>query len=210
MTIRGWVAVVALMFRSGPIRADDWQPLFNGRDLSGWRVVGQPADCWSAADGVLQPTQKGGWLASENEFADFELELEYWLAPGSNSGVFLRSPLVGQSSRVGMEIQLIDDFTSAYGKLEPWQLSGSLYHVQAAKPGAAKPAEVWQGLKLRCVGRQLTVWLNDEQVLDANLDAFPQLDAEHPGLKRTQGHIGLQNYGGRDIRFRQIRLREIR
>lgn len=199
-----------LAFVAASIRAEDWQPLFNGRDLAGWQVVGKPADCWSGDDGILQPTKKGGWLATEKEFSDFELELEFWLAPGSNSGLFLRSPLQGQSSRVGMEIQLIDDFTTAFGKLEPWQLSGSLYHVQAARPGAALPAEQWQTLHVRCVGRQLTVHLNEKPVLDVNLDGYPELAAEHPGLKRTRGHLGLQNYGGRDIRFRNLRLREIR
>lgn len=202
--------VVAMTVFSVDLRADEWRPLYNGRDLSGWRVVGEPADCWSGADGVLQPTKKGGWLATEQEYSDFELELEFWLAPGSNSGVFLRTPLAGQSSRVGMEIQLIDDFTTAYGKLEPWQLTGSLYHVQAAKPGSAKPAEQWQALKVRCAGRRLAVWLNGVPVLDADLDGYPALEAEHHGLKRASGHIGLQNYGGRDIRFRRVRLREIR
>lgn len=203
-----WACAMATSVCSA--RADDWRPLCNGRDLTGWQVIGGAADDWTVTDGVLHPVRPGGWLATSDEFADFELQLEFWLAAGSNSGVFLRTPLAGKSSRVGMEIQLIDDFTDAYGKLEPWQLSGSLYHVQAARSGAAKPAGQWQTLRVRCAGRRLEVWINDQAVLDADLDAYPALAVEHPGLKRAAGHIGLQNYGGRDIRFRNLRLREIR
>lgn len=186
-----------------------WQPLFNGSDLAGWQVVGEPSDCWAVSDGILHPTKKGGWLSTTKEYADFELELEFMLAPGSNSGVFLRAPHEGRTSRKGMEIQLIDEGAEMYAELKGWQRTGALYHVQEPTVDAFTAAEKWQTLRVRAEGRQLTIWLNDTKIVDANLDSYPERDEEHPGLKRPTGYIGLQNYGGRDIQFQNVRLREL-
>lgn len=206
----GWLLVACCVARCGAAEPEaGWIELFNGRDLSGWTVVGDNDECWAVVDGLLRPVAQGGWLSTEREFDDFELDAEYRLAPGSNSGVFLRAPHEGRTSRMGMEIQLIDDFTDAYGPLEPWQLSGSLYDVAAADRGAARPAGEWQQVLIRAQGRRLTVKLNGIQVLDVDLDGFPQARDDHPGLQRERGFIGLQNYGGRDIAFRRIRLREL-
>ena len=188
---------------------DGWIELFNGRDLTGWTVVGGPDDCWAVVGGLLRPVARGGWLSTEREYANFELEIEYKLAAGSNTGAFLRAPHEGRTSRMGMEIQLIDDFTEDYGPLEAWQLSGSLYGVAAAHQGAAKEASQWQHVLIRAAGRRLTVVLNGILVLDVDLDGFPGAEEEHPGLLRESGYIGLQNYGGRDAQFRKVRIREL-
>ena len=209
--LAAWATCLATLAAS-PAHADqpaEWVDLFNGRDLAGWQIVGQPAEGWAVADGLLQIVAPGGWLATAAEYDNFELQLEYLLAPGGNSGVFLRAPLTGRSSRAGLEIQLIDDFTDVYGPLESWQLSGSLYHVAAARPGAVKPAGQWQSLRVTLDGPRLAVILNSQSVLEVQLDAYPQLEAEHPGLRRPRGHIGLQNYGGRPTSFRNIRLRPL-
>jgi len=190
-------------------KSSDWVDLFNGRDLEGWQVVGEPTDCWQVIDGNLTPAEAGGWLSTTREFADFELELEFVLPPGGNSGVFIRAPHGGRTSRLGMEIQLLDEFAPDYQNLKPVQNTGALYDIEGPKPGALKPAGEWQKISIRAVGRKLAIKLNDQQVLDADLDAYPSREEEHPGLKRTTGYIGLQNYGGRKMRFRNIRLREI-
>lgn len=189
--------------------AAEWKPLFNGSDLEGWQTVGEPADCWEVTDGELHPREAGGWLSTKQEFADFELELEFNLPPGGNTGVFIRAPHGGRTSRLGMEIQLMDEFAPEYKNVKSWQRSGSLYDVEGAKSGALRPPGEWQKLALRCVGRRLEVKLNDQQVVDVDLDSYPDREEEHPGLKRTKGYIGLQNYGGRQTLFRNIRLRNV-
>ncbi len=189
--------------------AGEWRSLFNGRDLSGWEVVDPDGGGWQVVDGELRTAGAGGWLSTTEQFADFEFELEFNLADGSNSGVFFRTPRQGRASRTGNEIQLIDDATMVYGPLEPWQLSGSLYHVQAARPGGFTKAGQWQQFAMRAVGRELEVRLNGKSVVTANLDDYPQLVAEHPGLSRSTGYLGLQNYGGRPISFRNIRVRTL-
>jgi len=209
----GLVVVLVAICCCGVARADDapsgWIELFNGRDLEGWQIVGEPADCWSVTDGNLHPTEAGGWLSTTREFADFELELEFVLPPGGNSGVFIRAPHGGRTSRLGMEIQLIDEFAPEYRKLNPVQQAGSLYDVEGPKPGAIKQPGEWQKIAIRAEGRHLVVTLNGQQVVNADLDAYPAREEEHPGLKRTTGFIGLQNYGGRKMLFRNVRLREL-
>jgi len=201
----GWSGSVATADEKGAA----WKDLFNGQNLSGWQVVGEPTDCWAVTDGKLHPTTKGGWLSTDQQYANFEIELEFMLASGSNSGLFLRAPHTGRTSRTGMEIQLIDEKSEKYADLQGWQKTGAIYHVQAPREDAFTAAGKWQSLRVRAEGRQLTVWLNKTRIVDANLDAYPDQDNEHPGLKRPSGYIGLQNYGGREIQFRKVRLREL-
>lgn len=195
--------------RATEVGKTDWLTLFDGQTIDAWEIVGGPADCWAIDGGELVPRKAGGWLSTKETFADFELELEFNLPPGGNSGVFLRAPRTGRTSRTGMEIQLLDDAAEKYRDLKPWQKCGSLYHVEAARSGAALPAGTWQKMRVRAEGRALRVWLNDRLVVDTRLDRYPQLEAEHPGLKRASGYIGLQNYGGSPVRFRNIRVRRL-
>jgi hypothetical protein len=208
----GFAATALMVFVFQSARADDapWVDLFNGKDLTGWQIVGEKGPpCWAVEEECLFPSKAGGWLSTDRHYANFELELEFNLGADANSGVFLRAPHEGRSSRLGMEIQLIDEFGEKYKNLESWQKTAALYHVQPARAGSAKKAGQWQKLRIRAAGREVTVVLNGREVLKANLDEYPDKEAEHPGLKRAKGYIGLQNYGGRDARFRHIRLREL-
>src|SRR5687767_12875120 len=90
---------------------EGYQPLFNGKDLGGWKVMeGGKMEAWGAADGVLFTSGSGGaWLLTEKEYGDFELILEFKVPENGNSGVALRSPAKGDPAYVGMEIQVLDD-----------------------------------------------------------------------------------------------------
>ena len=87
----------------------DFQPLFNGKDLTGWQGMGGPMTNWEIKDGVLSCTGKGGsaWLATKEEFANFELQLEYNIPENGNSGVFIRAPKNGAPWVAGLEIQVL-------------------------------------------------------------------------------------------------------
>lgn len=203
----------ALLLAVDAFAADDFQPLFNGRDLTGWRVVTAPAyggytDHWKAAGGVLSCSPGGNWLASDKQYGDFELKLEFRLARGGNSGVLLRCPLDGHPSKDGMEIQLLDDDAPEYAQLKPYQYCGSLYGVEAAKRGATRPAGEWQSMNVLCQGTHVRVTLNGTVVVDTDTSKHPKALAEHPGLKRTRGHVGLQ-YHSTHVSFRNVALREL-
>src|SRR5262249_18853292 len=116
-------------------------PLFNGKDLAGWQKFDAKKDGWIVDDGNIVCTGGGGvWLGTERDFADFELGLEYRLKPAGNSGVYIRAPNKGWISRVGMEIQLLDDRHAKYANLDFYQYTGSIYHVLAPTRRATKAA----------------------------------------------------------------------
>jgi hypothetical protein len=201
------------------------RPLFNGKDLTGWRPV--PANAtekaWSVVDGVLTCTGKGGgWLSTTEEFADFDLKLKWrFPAPNGNSGVFLRHPGTGDGAYSGMEIQVLDDFGSEYNNLQPWQYTGSIYGVVPAAPGvpkkdpkwaerATKDTRDWQEMRIRCEGPLVKVWLNGKMVVDANLkEHVEQHLKQHPGIARSRGYIGLQNHST-GVEYKDILIRGIK
>ena len=192
-----------------PVHAADWKPLFNGQDLSGWKSVDGPSSSWKVEDGMLYCSgEGGGWLSTDKQYSNFELEVEFRVPPGGNSGVFLRAPHDANPAFSGMEIQVLDDYSDQYGDLKPTQYCGSLYDVAAANPRVSKKAGEWQKMSILCNGANVQVTLNGTRVVDADLGAHPDKLATHPGLKRTSGYVGLQNHGSR-LDYRTIKIREI-
>ncbi len=202
-------------------RADDkvesgFVSLFNGKDLTGWQVnKGGNMARWGAENGLLfVQGGGGGWLMTEKEYSDFEVRLEYKMPPGGNSGVALRSPMAGDPAYVGMEIQLLDDNDPRYEKLQKWQYTGSIYGVVPPSKRVVKPAGEWNDIDITAKGRQITIVLNGEKIVDANLDDYKDRVEEnkekklpaHPGLARTGGHVGLQSHDGR-VEFRNLRIK---
>jgi hypothetical protein len=220
--MRSLLAVCTLVILSAPCtaqvvnekeKAEGFVPLFNSKDLTGWKLMSSKPEGWQVADGVLVNTGKGGgWLGTEKEYANFMLRLDYKVTPAGNSGVYLRAPDTGHISRVGMEIQILDDAHPKYAKLEPWQYCGALYHVVAPKEKVGKPAGEWNTMEIRAAGRQITVIHNGVAIVDANLDEClkdPAIAKEHTGLARTTGRIGLQSHSDR-VEFRNLRVKELK
>jgi hypothetical protein len=212
------VLLSAIVLIPGPLRIDGaeengFKPLFNGKDLQGWKVYAGKPENWRAEDGMIVCAGKsGGWLGTERDYANFELRLEYRLRPGGNSGVYLRAPTKGWISRAGMEIQLLDDYHPRYAQIDFYQYTGSIYHVVAPTRRASKKAGEWNRLAIRADGRKVTVTLNGIKIVDADLDRCrqdPEVAKEHPGLARTTGKIGLQSHTGRAL-FRNLRVKELK
>ena len=176
-----------------------WKELFNETDLTGWKVIGH--DGWSVANGVItgETTNTPGCLMSEFEFGDFELELEYLLTSGSNSGVFLRAWPNGQvNGREFDEVQLLDDTAPNHAGVSDVQRTGALFGHVAPDPVLRPKTDEWHRLWIRAVGKKVTVWINGSEVLATSLSEG----------KRSRGHIGLQLFP-KKVQFRSIRVREI-
>jgi hypothetical protein len=178
--------------------------LFNGKNLDGWQGS---TNGYTAEDGLLICQEKGGGtLLTKKEYADFVFRFEFKLEPAANNGVAIRTPLGCNPAYCGMEIQILD---SQYKGALPWQAHGSIYGVVPAKTGFLKPAGQWNCEEIRCDGRRVTVTLNGEVIVDANLDEVKPVDGhEHPGLKQEKGYIGFLGHGDR-IEFRNIRIKEL-
>jgi hypothetical protein len=205
------MSLLCLVAISAAARAGDdgFKPLFNGQDLSGWEAVGGPIDSWGVEEGVLFTTgEEGGWLSTDREYGDFELQLEFRVPPGGNSGVFIRAPREGSPWIDGMEIQVLDDDAEQYAQLMPYQYCGSVYGVEPTRRGFTKPPGEWQTMSIRCQGPRVTITLNDTEVVNTDLTAHADKVAAHPGIERKQGFIGLQNHGSR-LDYRNLRIREL-
>ena len=184
--------------------------LFDGKSLEGWSSVGGKPDNWSVQDGVLVTKgQGGGWLSTNKMYSDFVLKLEYRLGPRGNSGVFLRAPHQGDPAYTGMEIQILDDDADAYKDLKPFQYTGSVYGVIAAKRGHTKPPGQWNAMEITTKGPRVTVKLNGETIVDGSVEDHSEAFAEHPGLKRKDGYIGLQSHS-EPLEFRDIQIKELK
>jgi hypothetical protein len=187
-------------------------PLFNGKDLTGWKEMAGNPHNWVVEDGMLVCAGKGGgWLGTTKSYANFVLRLEYRLLPHGNSGVYLRAPEKGWISRAGMEIQILDDAHPKYASLKPYQFTGSLYHVVPAKRGASRPAGQWNQMEIRAQGQHIEVKLNGKTITKADLKQAlkdPAVAREHTGLKRASGQLGLQSHSER-VEFRKIRIKEL-
>jgi Domain of Unknown Function (DUF1080) len=194
--------------KEGP--PEGFTALFNGKDLTGWKVTpGAKMEVWGAENGLLYVNGSGGgWLMTEKEYGDFEVRLEYKVPKGGNSGVGLRAPLQGDPAYQGMEIQILDDYAPQYKNLRPTQYTGSIYDVVPPGKRVTKEAGEWNKMRIVAKGRKVTVEINGEKVVDADLDEHKDSFKKHPGLERKDGHIGLQSHDGR-VEFKNIYVKPL-
>jgi hypothetical protein len=197
-------------FRNIRITELDKKLMFNGRDLSGWEGAnGEATACWRVEDGLLVCTgERGPWLRSLEQYDDFNLRLDYKLKPGGNSGVFARVPRDGDhrgkekngGQPSGVEIQILDDESDRYGKLQPYQFCGSVYAIAPARQGSVRPAGEWNSMEINCLGTSYRVLINGTEVVSATAEQFPELRE-----REQKGYLGLQNHS-EHVWFRNIRI----
>ena len=191
--------------------AAQMEPLWNGKDFTGWRILNGTKDDWGMENGVLfTKMQKslgpaGCWLLTDQRYTDFELRLEFRLAPKSDSGIALRAPSSGDSAKWSM-IQLIDDASNP-GIPAEWT-TGAIWSVAPPAKKAAQPVGQWNQLAVRVTGSQVMVELNGTRVQDANLESYQPKAATVPGILRQSGRIGLQSSQGR-ADFRKIMVKRL-
>lgn len=177
--------------------ADGFELLFNGKDLSGWKIIG-PEEGWEVQRGLLVCNGEGrGWIRPEATYADFVLRLDYRNSPGGNSGIFLRTSEEGRPAYQGMEIQLLD------ARRAPITVksNGAIYDAVAPTLDASRPAGTWNRTEVSCLGSMVKVTINGREVVSCDI-------SEHPELKDRlkSGYIGLQNHRS-PISFRNVRIK---
>ena len=218
-----------LLFVAATLAAADWKPLFNGKNLDGWEVIGDGQ--WTVmADGTLLGQRitnlrtqlvPGGPLATasdfrrwvdqqswlytkRNDFGEFDLHVEYWIRTMGNSGVSIRD-----SSRAEWAITIPPDFTKTPSKIG-YEIqinnrypdphpSGSIYGFMDA-PKDAQHEDDWNVMDILSRNDKITVKLNGRVV------------AEHAGdpARPKTGPIGLQLHDQfQVVMFRNIRIAEM-
>lgn len=178
--------------------------LFNGKDLSGWKVMGKDAG-WTVKDGVIHSDagKEGHWLRSEKQFGDYILKVEWRVSEGGNSGVFIRCTEDGNPWVTGYEIQISNP------KQDESHCTGSLYSYVSVKNRPDESADKWHTFEIECRGSIITVKSDDVVCIDK----FDQSKDEKTKDKPLKAHIGLQDAhaaAGNTIEYRNIRIKELK
>ena len=114
----GSIALAAALFAgcASLDREAGFLPIFDGKTLTGWKLLGGKGGGYGVKDGVIFCAKGGGGnLLTEREYADFILRYEFKLEPGSNNGIAIRAPMeAGSLAYLGMEVQVLDDTAPQY------------------------------------------------------------------------------------------------
>ena len=141
--------------RSAPKAWTDPEPLFNGKDLTGWEPIGNPAAShWKVEDGLLVNTAHGANLKSTRTFEDFKVHYEVNCPDDGNSGFYLRG-------RYEVQIEY-EPLTSN----PPERRIGSIYGRIAPQPALPRTPGQWETFDVTLVGRMVTVVHNGVTTID--------------------------------------------
>ncbi|MGH7539247.1 MAG: 3-keto-disaccharide hydrolase [Gemmatimonadales bacterium] len=196
-------------------RASGWRLLFDGRTTAGWRGFRKQSipSGWRVVDGALTRVGGGGDIITTQKFKNFELALEWNIAPGGNSGVFYRASENDDIHWTAPEMQVLDDARHPDGRSR-LTAAGANFGLHPAPAGIVKPAGQWNQARLIVSGRHVEHWLNDVRVLQYELwspnwevRVMKSKFAKHPLYGRNlEGYIGLQDHGDR-VAYRSIKIR---
>ncbi|UBM58693.1 DUF1080 domain-containing protein [Marinilongibacter aquaticus] len=215
-----------------------WKLLWNGKNAEGWKVAngqGFPEQGWSMEDGVLSVLglrennkKVGGDIETTDEFGDFELELEFKINKGGNSGVkyfVVDNSKKNSGSGLGPEFQILDDKVHPDGAkgINGNRTTASLYDLITSE-NLSEHSTVkringpgkWNKLKIIANKGHVEHWINNLKMVeyDRHSQIFRNLIAKskyasHPDFGQAyKGHILLQDHGDL-VHFRSIKIREL-
>ncbi|WP_346859110.1 DUF1080 domain-containing protein [uncultured Draconibacterium sp.] len=201
---------------------DGWELLFDGKSTDNWKTFnGGKVTGWKVINGELHNSgvgsDHGGDIITKKQFENFELYLEWKVAPESNSGIFIhvQEGLTDAIYESGPEYQLIDD-KGWPTKLEAYQYTGANYGINAPKNAKVAPIDEWNRSRIIVNGPHVEHWLNGSKVVEYELwtkewEALKAkskwAEAPHYGMSKN-GHIGLQDHGGLTL-FRNLKIRPL-
>ena len=199
---------VAAPGRADDKAADGWTDLVAGDMGRHWTTKGS----WALdAGGVIaltpRPGEKGwtrwsSYLWSKKTYEDFEVEFEYTVQKGGNSGFYFRVGDVNNPVAKGIEVQIYDSGSKKAGaKLTDHDSGGVIPGVPPTK-NAAKPAGEWNKFHITNRADKLTIVLNGETVNELDLASSKVKD------RPKVGSIGFQDHG-LPLSLRNIRIKEL-
>jgi len=174
--------------------------LFNGKDLTGWKVHG--TEKWYVDKGELVcesgPDKQYGYLVSDKDFKNFELKVEFKQESNGNSGVFFHCSIEGTKIS-GWQAEVAPLNKSTGGIYESYG-RGWLIKPEAAKEKFLKEGE-WNTMVVRMEGNTVKTWLNGEQMIEL----------EDAKIGSAVGKIALQIHdgGGVKVRWRKVEVKEL-
>jgi len=212
-----------------PVAEAEWISLFDGESFEGWEMYGpEPfTEHWQIHEGAISCNKDAGEtnvgffrsIMTKQEFGDFELELEYKIAKGGNSGIFyhvVERDGWGHDYMTGPEYQVLDDEFSR-SETEAYKMVAANYGMHApAETKKPNPFMQWNKVKLVYNKGHVEHWLNGEKVLEFEEGSQDWLDRKAKGkwggtdsyAHFKKGHISLQNHGDA-VWYRNIRIKEL-
>lgn len=206
----------------------EWVQLFDGQTLKGWHGFNKGNDTitnWTYIDGALVclgatgGADVGGDLVTDKDYSNFELEWEWKVDTGSNSGVMyhvVEDKKYSGPWETGPEYQIIDDVTFP-GKLEDWQMAGANYAMHPARANKKlMPVGQWNISRIIYNNGHVEHWLNGEKIVEFN-DTTPEWKELRESGKwkdhkdyavAKRGKIALQDHGAKAY-YRNFRIREL-
>ena len=192
-----------------PPEGDQWVNLLDDVHASGWLNVSDDKEIFGISDGTvhifgrtLYPLRYVGYTSEQ--FENFDLHIEFKLAPGANSGVFLRAHPQEPLHR-GFEVQVLED----HGEPPNKNSCGAIYDVVTPMFNMSRPAGEWNSYDISVSGLNVVVRMNGWKIIDTDfaqmtspLGKFEEPYAEIP----NQGHLLLQDHGG-EVWYRNILVR---
>jgi hypothetical protein len=212
----------ALHLRSIRARSQSMKPLFNGKDLTGWKVY-DPAKAKQTDPKARQDATKSqftvtkeGWLnvkngpgdlQTEGQWADFVVQLEC-ISNGKhlNSGLFFRC--IPGLYQQGYEAQIRNEWTGD-DRTKPVDFgTGAIYRRQPVRKVVSTDGE-WFTMTVAAHGRHIATWVNGYQVTDWT-DDRKEADNARNGFKKGKGALSIQGHDPTtDLSFRNIRIQSL-
>ena len=219
--LAGLVLILVISCCPAMAKKGKWKVLFDGKSTDAWRGFKQdsfPDKAWKV-EGDTFRTIVGGEsrdIVTKEKYRDFELELEWKVAPGGNSGIiYLVSEDFDETWNTGPEMQVLDDAKHTDGK-DPKTSAGSLYGLIAPVNKRLHPAGEWNKVRVIVHNGHVEHWLNGKKVLEYELgsDQLKHLIAEtkfkdFPRFAQNrEGFVALQHHG-EEAWYRKIRIRSL-
>jgi hypothetical protein len=181
-------------------RNEGFVALSNGKDFAGWWYPFDFNSFIVNADGDFEMSKAGGKaILTRNRYANFTLRLEYKIAEGGNSGVFLRAPRAARQSKIGMEFQIHGDSGAPVSN----DMTGAIYLVVPPLVNGSNPPMTWNNLEITLNGSHIKATLNGQVVQDFDMDTVEELK-----YRLKDGFIGLQDHD-HYVAFRNVRIKEL-
>jgi len=213
-----------------PEPEDEWSSLFDGETLDGWKRYNadETGPLWSVDDGAILcdgtglgegSGEMGGSLITKEKFGNFELELEWKISEGGNSGILyhvVEKPEYAYAYVTGPEYQLMDD-ASAPASMDEAKKTASTYDMFAPSANKKlKPAGEWNTAKIIYNNGHVEHWLNGQKVLEFE-EGSDAWQTRYESSKWTEysgwcqykkGSIALQDHGNYTW-FRNIKIKKL-
>lgn len=206
-----------------------WKLLFDGVSSSGWRGAYKdkfPEKGWEIKDGMMavlnaegKESENGGDIVTIDDFANFELSLDFLITESANSGIkyYVTEAERNTGSAIGLEYQIIDDKNHPDAKMgkESNRTLASLYDLIPAKNKRDNSIGVWNNARIVSRNNHVEHWLNGFKVLEydrksqdfRDLVALSKYRVWKNFGESEKGHILLQDHGSK-VSFRSIKIRE--